>query len=1094
MTSSPESRDSVQRAVFDVRARGELPRLHALWAGRSKPVDLVRQVLTWSSNTLRCDFFEGTARVPTASLLARRGSAPVLLWHAMKQFGAVPDAWRRAISPTALAVDFGDSSFGPTRIEHLWFALAKPRGHVTATVETLPDLPPPWGLDTWWALVLPGAAFSKELVRGLPVAVRLAGSDGSAVDLILQLITSSQADLGWNAVPKAYSGLDAARRRPELDRSRNDERRERWAKAQVASANERPLRSADWVYSAMPHEVLKVQFPGGYIESWLETVRLATGYLGEFTGNNFRFHTANWPQQVMTNAPWPVTDQSRSVLPMALTRAGLLSLSAEIDTLSLPAFNGDLDAAIAAIADAARRRSWQEFIRLCTVQGLRPALDAFVLTNPVTALASLGGGAADLLGFLGALDPIVQDLGASPREIRQNQLAVLAWVWLGRQLPEISVAPDLPSQVNRADEIVYYSTANHDITIELRVAEIDLTINIDLFDWEHSFDLGQRPVLRPFVFRDAALLRALGQAIPALASLADIRFGYESGVDLARLTLGLDIDIQPELTVGSFLGGLLCPPCIASLFAAGSASAEITDAHWPLLVAASQDEFGLDAPALRAFLAEPMFGDVDASIALFSLNPAILLAVDVIGNLLADVVLEGVLQSMTGTIQQEIDKKVRKIPLPSPRSIATFGSAAGASAAAHTLRSRNRDGDYLVEFAEIGRATDGPLIYPADGVATQFDVAVLMAEPFLAGALYVPRASSAPFQTLKADGTFGDIDWWSEAPDLTGMPARPPITQQTPPPVSFLPQNAGQTYWSYSTVISVEKVAHEWRPLVDAAPLEPIGDVVIEVMVHAERTRYETVLYEDCEDVTRVAAGFMPEGPRIGTTRPTGGRPRAGGWIARHAARVARGGDGQIPGSRDGLDYGYFTPEETPLPDEEAPPQVPPVMVCRTLVTLAIVEREVWLEARLRLSFPIRLGWATTFAWPRVSESGISFLPPFEFQFVDRNFSDADLDFTLAAQPPLETLLLPANQSWLRALMLDRARVTLRRGSRLDPPTPGPSRLHHRFGDDLIGLSPEQLRIGFEYEVVRHNTFAGARQTRNLAIELALRDPLRGRL
>ena len=36
---------------------------------------------------------------------------------------------------------------------------------------------------------------------------------------------------------------------------------------------------------------------------------------------------------------------------MALTRVGLFGLSAAVDTLALPAFNGDLDAAVAAVAD-----------------------------------------------------------------------------------------------------------------------------------------------------------------------------------------------------------------------------------------------------------------------------------------------------------------------------------------------------------------------------------------------------------------------------------------------------------------------------------------------------------------------------------------------------------------------------------------------------------------------------------------------------------------------------------------------------------------------------------------------------------------------
>ncbi len=1095
MNSRPPKQRKAHRAEFDVQSRGELSRLHSLWIGRKQPVSSSRQVLTWTRDTLRCDFIQGSGRAALASLLVRRGSAPILLWHSAKRFGDVPKAWRSAGAPEALSVGVREGQFGAVRVEHLWFELAKAHAHVRAQIEILRDEPQPFGLEHWWRLVLPGFA-SDDFQRGLPSSIGLFASDGGSVELHLRNLASVDADSGWGGLPGAFVASEATRSHPSVDTSRNDRRRANLGKAESTAATNGSRLDSDWIFSGNANEMLKVEFAGAYLQSWFDSLRMASGYLGEFNGRNFNLSTANWPQQVLANAPWPANDQSRSILPLALIRAALVMLGSEIEGLGLASFNGDLDTAVAAIAEPARRLSWQGFIQRCAQANLRAVLDDYALNNPASRLARIGG-TPTFLDFLAAIDAIVQDFGASPAQVRQNLQARLAMAWLSHLLPQVSAAPDLPSSRTRGNAIVYYSAAKRDITIELRVAELDLTLNIDLFDWEHAIDFGRRPVLRPFVHTEASRLRAIGQAIPAFASLADIRFGYQTGVDLARVTLGLDIDIQPELTVGSFLGALLCPPCIAALFAAGSASAEITDTTWPVLVAASQPELGLDPPALRAFVGEPSFGDIDVSVALFSLNPAIVLAVDVIANIIADDVVEGLLRSLGRTVQPMADRFVQALALPAVRDIATTANANPSSMPAYTLRSRDLGPDYLVEMAELGQGPGGgPLIYPPQGVDAEFEVAVLMSQSFLSRALYVPSSPLAPLQTLKANGSLGDIDWWSEAPDLTGMPPRPMVTQQQPPPILLVPGNVGQSYWAYTALISVAGVSRSWRQLTNASPLEPIGDLVVEVLVRVESTRFEIIMFEDCEDITRLATGLMPGGPLQGAVRPIAGRPPEGGWIARRASRVPPRGDGVGPGGPEGLDYGFFVPEDTPWPDDPGPAQVPGVMQCRTVVTVDVAERELWLDARLRMSFPIRIGWEQTFAWPKIPDSGINFLPTFDFQFVDRDFAESDLDFNLVASPPLETIGLADNRRWLRALMLDRARAALRRGDRLDPLPPGPSRLHHRYGDELLAtpLAPEQLRTSLEYEIFRLNTFAGALQSRNLAIEIALRDPLRGRL
>ena len=194
---------------------------------------------------------------------------------------------------------------------------------------------------------------------------------------------------------------------------------------------------------------------------------------------------------------------------------------------------------------------------------------------------------------------------------------------------------------------------------------------------------------------------------------------------------------------------------------------------------------------------------------------------------------------------------------------------------------------------------------------------------------------------------------------IGGMPPRPPQAPPgggPPPGLLLIPQNVGQSWWSFATVLEVQIAWNGWRDLADSPADQAVADVVVSARCFGEAVETEVILYQDCEDVTHLAAGLLdrwggprqpfdplgPDGPGDPVERVASGGPRGVMVAGRYLERRGRpGAEGEPPGPgwADETTVGYwFEPDRgRPHPDDPGPMPEPGVMLCQPGLTAARV-------------------------------------------------------------------------------------------------------------------------------------------------------------
>jgi hypothetical protein len=897
---------------------------------------------------------------------------------------------------------------------------------------------------------------------GLPVAMRielLGDVEGVAS---MRLDSLRAADISHDAfdIPAGLKEIGSQSRRLRMKQP---------GAAPPALGEGAPARPRS-LFTGMGPETVKVIADQMLVDAIFSDVRAATSYISGFSGTRFVLPTSDWFTQIVQSAPVPTDGQVPSVIPGLMVRVFLAQVCAALHALNLSAPVPDPSALAAALP--ADQTMLKAFLTAVATHGALRPLFASLLERIVPGL----GPSSPRSGDEPCVGLILSDLESSV-PFGSDSFVRLAEAWYGLLLPSINLRPIYKTRQEIEDAVAVFHPSG-----EVTIDELADLVDINLNDFEHSITFGNRPLFAQPAYLDTTALRLIGQALPWFRQLQNIRFGFLTELVLAGAAVSCNIDITPALTPATAVLGFFCPPCVLSLFMTGSASASIEDAHFPLFLYLEQDPLHLDAPRWRTVFAEPQISDVDANIFLIGFNVILALILDVIGNTAGGFILNEVLKSFGTGLGDAVDGILAKAPLLDAGTMARLGRDPDRifppneqSLVAYEAPPRAAGGYQFETFRQAVQGTGTALEFPAAGGTLDTALALVLG-PQRASKLSMDVAWPSyfgPFETRKPDGTVSDIDWWAEAPDQTGMPPRPPHAQNGPPPgVLLIPQNVGQSWWTFNTIIDVEIVWLGWRDLADSPADEPVADVQVRAWCRGEAAETEIIMYEECQDVTRLAAGLAdrwrvdPSGPAgpigpVGPVDPVGplaaGGPSgvmiAGAFLQRQGRPGAEPSEFG-PGWADGTVTSYrFDPRtDMPRPDDPGSPPVPGTILCRDIVTLNTRQRETWMEASLQFSLPVLVGLTESLSYLQLED--FVFLPAIRSALGEHYPVPETVALNLFATGPLQTLNLPANSDWIRDQLVS---IATDLAGRTGMGALGP--FHYDYGIDFVPtLVPEQLQ------------------------------------
>ena len=166
--------------------------------------------------------------------------------------------------------------------------------------------------------------------------------------------------------------------------------------------------------------------------------------------------------------------------------------------------------------------------------------------------------------------------------------------------------------------------------------------------------------------------------------------------------------------------------------------------------------------------------------------------------------------------------------------------------------------------------------------------------------------------------------------EATGPPPRPPHILTGPPPgTMILPQNVGQSWWSFVTMLETGVEWLGWRDLADAPSDQPVADVMVYARCRGDAIETDIIAYDEYQDVTRLAEDLLERWPGGRPDRPSGPGDPAGPFAGTGPGglfiegRFLRRSGNSVPhssGWADGATIGYFfSPGAIPLPDDPGP-------------------------------------------------------------------------------------------------------------------------------------------------------------------------------
>lgn len=924
---------------------------------------------------------------------------------------------------------------------------------VAAGAGGLPAMPHLWFAMTPWL-----GDLSESL--GLPLRVDLVISTMKAGKAALSLDSIDAVDIPPDSfsLPAGLKQIDETRERRH-GRAQVTEKPQAEADGANESTRTSPGYSRSFFTGTGP-ETVKVVFNQTLIDAIFADIRTATSYISGFNGSRFNFPTADWFGQIAERAPVPTDGTTPSVLPALMVRIFLAQIVPMLADLGLSDSNRDVEAAVAALPDSDQKRKLQAFLTEALKPSLQPAFQQLL----ERIVPGLGPDSPTVFDDGELIGIIIEELGGDQR-FANEPIVKLAIAWYGLLLPFVNVRPRYRTRQDIEDATAVFH-ANGEVDIDGLAELVD--INLDNFEHHISFD--NTPLFTPPSYVDTAGLRTIGQLHPWLRSLQDIRFGFTTEFRLAGAGVACGVDITPTVSAATVALGLLCPPCLASLFMTGSASASVEDARFPVLIYLEQDTLRLSPPRWRIVFAEPQFGDVDASVFLIGINWILALLIDVIGNILGDFILEEILKSFGSALGDQVDGILGTLPVMDAGAFARLGRQPDQpyppsenSVVAYEAPPRATGGYQFETFRQATSGMGSVLEFPAAGATLDRDLALVLGwerANKLRNEVTWPSYRGV-FETRQPNGSVAEIDWWAEAPDQTNMPPRPPQAQSGPPPgILLIPQNVGQKWTTFGTLLHVGIGFAGWRDLTDSPADQPIGDVVVHVWCRGEAIETEIIMYEHCQDVTHLVAGlagqwtgpggpFGPNGP--GDPVQPGGpapRPPTGGAVGMtlSGAFLNRGfstldPDNRAPGpgwaDNSTIGYGFgpgvgygpgggFDPNTgpgpglpgRPWPDDPGPEPVPGTILCRPVVTTNTTDRETWIEASLEFRLPIYAGLSETLSLEEIAN--FHFLPAIVTALGETYPQPEEVTFNLAANGPLQSLDLPANRDWIRDMLLSR--------------------------------------------------------------------------
>jgi hypothetical protein len=319
------------------------------------------------------------------------------------------------------------------------------------------------------------------------------------------------------------------------------------------------------------------------------------------------------------------------------------------------------------------------------------------------------------------------------------------------------------------------------------------------------------------------------------------------------------------------------------------------------------------------------------------------------------------------------------------------------------------------------------------------------------------------------------LDWWRDAEDPAALGERPTDLRDGPPPLPPGPSSGGVPDWrGYWSVIEVAGRTAQLIPVRDPAPTERVAEILVGVTVMVGVTTYTAVTVERCgPDLTRLAGELQqpplvepgdfrppagPTGPRPGPGRPLDveiGFTRAPNALepsivtanALEATRL------RVPATDGANPFGgvHLSPLRGIGTDAH----------CEVVSAWEVMDREVWLRARLELRLPVFVGFANSEPRPSTGLPGRHLLgtrarlPILTYRFDVEPIAPLD-PAAIEAAGPLAGLAEGANRAWLADLMANHA-LALVRNSADRHRLRDDNRLRYAYGFNARGqsLSPE---------------------------------------
>ncbi|MFQ5626616.1 MAG: hypothetical protein ACE5FM_08195, partial [Methyloligellaceae bacterium] len=391
----------------------------------------------------------------------------------------------------------------------------------------------------------------------------------------------------------------------------------------------------------------------------------------------------------------------------------------------------------------------------------------------------------------------------------------------------------------------------------------------------------------------------------------------------------------------------------------------------------------------------------------------------------------------------------------------------------------------------------GALDFPPGDAALDTDLALLMSNTYVKQSLGELRPAAnyrGQLRHLVENGgvwTAGaELDLWTDAPDQASMAPRPDNIQSGAPNVLMVCANIQSIldWWGYAAVLDVGIKEVRVLPVNDAAPDQPIAELVFRAELTAGASHFIAVAYEVCEDVSHILprlgelGGERPPLPLIGMevagrfhrVTEARGPSFAGVWPAdmvdrevrfvygqavdaasgrRHGGRVPRGG-GFVPAGGSPVPGGDLFPlDYRPGPDHDFPPQEPGALLCECRVGWDTEESESWLTAAVEARVSVFIGIKTVLDYTDLST--LKFLPHISYRFSLDSLTPVG-NLAIQASGPLAGLDSNANANWLQTQLHQHIRWRLARSRYATSGPGGGGDLKYLYGANIPAtLEPE---------------------------------------